>query len=69
MANRFEWSEPLTKTLRDMRDKGDNLDIIAERIGVDRAVVHRRARELGIAGRLNHGRKTGRQVMEERRNG
>lgn len=51
------WTDEMLETLRDMRSRGAPLFICAERIGVAYSTAVLKARELGIAGRMNVGRR------------
>lgn len=52
-----QWTENMLETLRDMRERGAPLYTCAEKIGVGYSTAVFKARELGIAGRMNAGRR------------
>ncbi len=54
----------MLQRLRDLRAAGEPLLICAEQIGVAYATAVYKARELGLAQRLNRGRRPGRAMCE-----
>jgi hypothetical protein len=53
----MKWTAEMIVTLQDMRARGAPLFLCAERIGVGYSTAVYKARELGIAGRMNSGRR------------
>ena len=62
------WTEDMVATLQAARAAGVPLYRCAEAIGVAYSTAVYKARELGIAGRLNVGRLTGEQALDHRTN-
>jgi hypothetical protein len=58
------WTEDMVSTLRTMRSRGTPLFLCAERVGVAYRTAVFKARELGIAHRMNRGRATGESIAE-----
>ena len=63
MTARIEWTDAMLAELHRLRGLGVPLFECAERIGVSYPVAVYKARELGIAGRLNRGRAQGRAII------
>jgi hypothetical protein len=59
------WEEPMITALYALRARGEPLLICAEEIGVSYPTAVYKARELGLAGRLNKGRRAGRDIVAE----
>ena len=62
-TSRVEWTDAMLAELHRLRGLGVPLYECAERIGVSYPVAVYKARELGIAGRLNQGRAPGRVAV------
>jgi hypothetical protein len=56
---KLTWDDDMLETLRTMRAAGKSVLTCAERIGVSYPVALRKARELGIAERMNRSRRSG----------
>jgi hypothetical protein len=61
------WSDRMLAKLQQLRDAAEPLLICAEEIGVSYETAVHKARELGLADRLNRGRRPGRRVLLEER--
>lgn len=59
---RVQWTDEMINTLRSMRTNGEPLLLCSEKIGVSYPTAVYKARELGIADRMNRGRYTGRDL-------
>jgi len=66
MPARIMWSPQLVDTLTRLRSEGLSLEACADHLGIDARVVHRKARELGINGRMNRGYIRGSIVVRQR---
>jgi len=60
------WTDEMIAALRDLRQRGATLYECAERIGVCYAHTIYKARELGLAQRLNRGNVRGAAVLARR---
>jgi hypothetical protein len=66
----IQWTDEMVAALRSMRATGTALYLCAERIGVTYATCVYKARDLGVANRMNSGRLTGEKhviAQEEQR--
>lgn len=57
------WTDDMIAELRSRRSDGVSLYMCAERIGVGYATCVYKARELGLADRMNRGRRSGEDLM------
>lgn len=55
------WTDEMVQALRKLRAEGEPLLLCAERVGVSYVTAVYKARELGIARRMNRGRNPGRR--------
>ena len=53
--NAIHWTDEMLHELRSLRAQGASLEVCAKRVGVALGTVFRKARELGIAGRMHSG--------------
>jgi hypothetical protein len=60
---KVDWDPDMLATLRELRGRGVPLYQCAEAIGVGYSTAAYKARELGIAARLNRGRQPGTEVL------
>jgi len=65
-AVKLTWTDEMTTALRNLRQSGLPLYECAERIGVSYKLTVYKARELGIAHRLNHGNVPGSVALTQR---
>jgi hypothetical protein len=61
----IDWTDDMLAALRAMRAAGNPLLICAERIGVAYPTAVYKARELGLAKRMNQGRRPARAVIAQ----
>jgi hypothetical protein len=66
MGAKVHWDEGMLATLRAMRSQGHTLYVCAERIGVCYPHTVYKARELGIANRMNRGQRPGLKIRAGR---
>lgn len=66
MPARIRWSTQLVDTLTQLRSEGLSIEECADHLGFDAGVVHRKAQELGINGRMNRGYIRGSTVVRQR---
>ena len=64
----IRWTELMVTTLRAMRERGESLDECASAIFVSEPSAMRKARELGLAGRMNRGPLRGTLIAMKRPN-
>lgn len=64
MNDQVEWCTEMLTTLRAMRARGEPLYLCAEKLGIGYATTVYKARELGLAQRMNAGRRPGTEVLK-----
>lgn len=69
VPEKIHWSDAMIEALIDMRKRRMPLYRCAELIGVGYGTVCEKAHELGLAGRLNRGRKGGEKIKDPPRGG
>lgn len=65
MGRKTEWTPEMLRILREMRANGESYLECAYVIGVTDDAVSRKCRELGLHGKMNHGRRSARDVVKE----
>lgn len=64
---RVIWTDEMLGTLRAMRDDGHSMQACANRIGVSYEVLHRKAKQLDLTGRMHVGPISGVRCRAEGR--
>ena len=67
--DRFKWTDEMLAALRRERRKGVPYRDCVDIIGVSYNTLSRKCRELGISGRMNKGRKSASDVIEDENDG
>lgn len=63
----LNWSEALTQRFREMRAAGKSLEVCAEELRISYAEACRKAQELGLNQKMNHGQRRGEDMKANRK--